>query len=42
MFKYIISKKNFKKIEETMANSRNAVCGIINTKKPDDDTKFYF
>ena len=33
----IISKKNFKKIEETMANSRNAVCGIINTKKPDPD-----
>jgi DNA ligase (NAD+) len=31
----IISKINFKKIEEQMANSRNAVSGIINTKKPD-------
>jgi DNA ligase (NAD+) len=31
----IISKSNFKKIEAQMANSRNAVSGIINTKKPD-------
>jgi len=31
----IISKENFKKIEDKMANSRNAVSGIINTKKPD-------
>ena len=31
----VISKKNFKKIETIMANSRNAVSGIINTKKPD-------
>jgi DNA ligase (NAD+) len=31
----VISKKNFKKIETVMANSRNAVSGIINTKKPD-------
>jgi NAD-dependent DNA ligase len=31
----IISKENFKKISDTMANPRNAVSGIINTKKPD-------
>lgn len=31
----IISKANFKKIEDTMSNARNAVAGIINTKKPD-------
>jgi NAD-dependent DNA ligase len=31
----VISKKNFKKIETVMANARNAVSGIINTKKPD-------
>lgn len=31
----VISKKNFKKIEANMANARNAVSGIINTKKPD-------
>jgi NAD-dependent DNA ligase len=31
----IISKTNFKTIEDQMANSRNAVSGIINTKKPD-------
>ena len=31
----IISKVNFKKIEATMSNARNAVAGIINTKKPD-------
>lgn len=30
----IISKENFKTIEKQMANSRNAVSGIINTKKP--------
>ncbi len=30
----IISKENFKKISDTMANPRNAVSGIINTKKP--------
>jgi NAD-dependent DNA ligase len=33
----IISKENFKKIEKIMANSRNAVSGIINTKKPDPE-----
>jgi DNA ligase (NAD+) len=33
----VISKKNFKKIETVMANARNAVSGIINTKKPDVD-----
>jgi DNA ligase (NAD+) len=31
----IISKENFKTIQNQMANSRNAVSGIINTKKPD-------
>jgi DNA ligase (NAD+) len=31
----IISRENFKTIEKLMANSRNAVSGIINTKKPD-------
>jgi DNA ligase (NAD+) len=31
----IISKENFKKIADKMANARNAVSGIINTKKPD-------
>jgi NAD-dependent DNA ligase len=31
----IISKANFKKIEDIMSNARNAVAGIINTKKPD-------
>lgn len=31
----IISKINFKKIDKIMANSRNAVAGIINTKIPD-------
>jgi NAD-dependent DNA ligase len=31
----VITKKNFKKIESVMANARNAVSGIINTKKPD-------
>jgi DNA ligase (NAD+) len=30
----IISKENFKKISDSMANPRNAVSGIINTKKP--------
>ena len=30
----IMSKENFKKVSETMANPRNAVSGIINTKKP--------
>ena len=33
----IISKKNFEIIKEKMANARNAVSGIINTKKPDKD-----
>jgi len=31
----IMSKENFKTISDTMANPRNAVSGIINTKKPD-------
>jgi DNA ligase (NAD+) len=31
----IMSKENFKKVSDTMANPRNAVSGIINTKKPD-------
>ena len=31
----IMSKENFKKISNTMANPRNAVSGIIGTKKPD-------
>ena len=31
----IMSKENFKKVADTMANPRNAVSGIINTKKPD-------
>jgi NAD-dependent DNA ligase len=31
----IMSKTNFNKIKEQMANSRNAVSGIVNTKKPD-------
>ncbi len=31
----IISKDNFKKIADKMSNARNAVSGIINTKKPD-------
>ena len=31
----IMSKENFKKVANTMANPRNAVSGIINTKKPD-------
>ena len=30
----IMSKENFKKIKDQMANSRNAVAGIINTKIP--------
>jgi DNA ligase (NAD+) len=30
----IMSKENFKKVADTMANPRNAVSGIINTKKP--------
>jgi NAD-dependent DNA ligase len=30
----IMSKDNFKKVADTMANPRNAVSGIINTKKP--------
>ena len=33
----IISKKNFEIIKEKMANARNAVSGIINTKNPDKD-----
>jgi DNA ligase (NAD+) len=33
----IISKKNFEKIKDKMANARNAVSGIINTKKPDPE-----
>ena len=33
----IISKKNFVTIKEKMANARNAVSGIINTKNPDKD-----
>jgi len=33
----IISKKNFETIKEKMANARNAVSGIINTKNPDKD-----
>lgn len=33
----IISRENFKKIADKMANARNAVSGIINTKKPDPD-----
>jgi DNA ligase (NAD+) len=33
----IISKKNFEKIKDKMANARNAVSGIINTKKPDTE-----
>jgi NAD-dependent DNA ligase len=31
----IMSKNNFKTIADKMANARNAVSGIINTKKPD-------
>jgi NAD-dependent DNA ligase len=31
----IMSKENFKKISDKMANARNAVAGIINTKNPD-------
>jgi NAD-dependent DNA ligase len=31
----IMSKENFKKISDKMANPRNAVSGIIGTKKPD-------
>lgn len=31
----IISKNNFKKISSKMANARNAVSGIVNTKNPD-------
>jgi len=31
----IITKNNFKKIQDKMSNSRNAVAGIINTKNPD-------
>jgi NAD-dependent DNA ligase len=31
----VITKSNFKRIEANMANARNAVSGIINTKKPD-------
>jgi len=31
----IMSKENFKKISNTMSNPRNAVSGLINTKKPD-------
>ncbi len=31
----IMSKDNFKKIADKMANARNAVSGIVNTKKPD-------
>lgn len=33
----IISKKNFEIIKDKMANARNAVSGIINTKKPDKE-----
>ena len=33
----IISKKNFEIIKEKMANARNAVSGIINSKNPDKD-----
>ena len=33
----IISKKNFEIIKDKMANARNAVSGIINTKKPDPE-----
>jgi DNA ligase (NAD+) len=33
----IISKKNFETIKEKMANARNAVSGIINSKNPDKD-----
>jgi len=33
----IMSKTNFKKIADQMANSRNAVSGIINTKIPDPE-----
>lgn len=33
----IISKENFKKISNKMANPRNAVSGIIGTKKPDPE-----
>jgi len=33
----IISKENFKKIADKMANARNAVSGIINTKKPNPE-----
>ncbi len=33
----IISKKNFETIKDKMANARNAVSGIINTKKPDPE-----
>ena len=33
----IMSKTNFNKIKEQMANSRNAVSGIVNKKKPDQN-----
>jgi DNA ligase (NAD+) len=33
----IISKKNFEIIKDKMANARNAVSGIINTKNPDKE-----
>jgi len=33
----IMSKTNFDKIKEQMANSRNAVSGIVNKKKPDQN-----
>lgn len=33
----VMSKENFKKISDKMANARNAVSGIINTKKPDQN-----
>jgi len=32
-----MSKENFKKIADKMANPRNAVSGIIGTKKPDPE-----
>jgi NAD-dependent DNA ligase len=33
----IINKKNFKKIENTMANARNAVAGLVNSKTVDNE-----
>lgn len=34
---FIISKENFKKISTKMANARNAVAGILNTKTPNPE-----